>query len=685
VALQEAGTLHLRGTVAGTSARLRPASLALSWEQASSADVIRLLRGSDYGVRGTLAAEFSASVEDSAGAPPDWKIAAVLRMTDMHRWDLTARTTDPAVNVNVIAAWRPGEERLQLIDCVVEAPRSHLRAVGELSWLHGFSPHLEVSGSQVGFEDLLDWRRAFLPGVADGLAADGAVAVDARLDGWPLRVGAMTLDSPGATVREGALSAPIRLGRIQVTLGGPAEPAAQRGLLALKPVEVRLPGAVTVTAQRSRSATESAGPPAGVLRVAGSLGPFEPGESPGHWPYQLTVSGETTRTQDLFRLAGLGSPPNVEWTVEGPATLQLAWSGELAQGKPAVSGTLKLRGLQITSVLMNAPVMVSSATIELRPGGRRVKIDAAQALGAHWKGSLERQEPEQAWTFDLSADRLDAAVLEQWLGSREQSFLERVLPFGGPSALAPARDAALAHLVARGKLRVAEVTAGPLRVAGFDADAQLDGRNILLLGAQGDFYGGRVTGEFEAQLTAVPYYRFRGQVNRTNLADLVATAPPLAGRLAGLASGELTLAARGIAPQDLVDSLEGDGSLRIRDAVLRGHPAIGGEEAFGDSQGGSEEYSGGASAKLHVGGGRVRVDQLLFAGREGQFDLAGSVDFARHLDLLVQSSSGAGEAAEADAGAGRDSWSVSGTLDAPVVSRPTRVARDPVAVPSARR
>ena len=56
VAVQDAGTLHLRGTVAGTSARLRPASLELFWEDASVADALRLASGGDHGVRGELAA-----------------------------------------------------------------------------------------------------------------------------------------------------------------------------------------------------------------------------------------------------------------------------------------------------------------------------------------------------------------------------------------------------------------------------------------------------------------------------------------------------------------------------------------------------------------------------------------------------------------------------------------------------
>ncbi|HEV2341306.1 MAG TPA: AsmA family protein, partial [Candidatus Acidoferrales bacterium] len=51
VVVQQAGVLSLTGIVGGTSSRLRPASFELNWDDASLSDVLRLLRGNDYGVR----------------------------------------------------------------------------------------------------------------------------------------------------------------------------------------------------------------------------------------------------------------------------------------------------------------------------------------------------------------------------------------------------------------------------------------------------------------------------------------------------------------------------------------------------------------------------------------------------------------------------------------------------------
>ena len=65
VPLQLAGTVRIRGDIAGTSARLQPARFQVSWEKSSLADVFRLIGGRDFGIRGIFAAEASA---ESGGA-----------------------------------------------------------------------------------------------------------------------------------------------------------------------------------------------------------------------------------------------------------------------------------------------------------------------------------------------------------------------------------------------------------------------------------------------------------------------------------------------------------------------------------------------------------------------------------------------------------------------------------------
>ena len=72
--------------------------------------------------------------------------------------------------------------------------------------------------------------------------------------------------------------------------------------------------------------------------------------------------------------------------MEGPAALKLAWTGALHPGTSAVSGTVDLRGLRLSSVELSPPLTDGAGTIALKGGERDVRISAA--AGA-WR-ALER-------------------------------------------------------------------------------------------------------------------------------------------------------------------------------------------------------------------------------------------------------------------------------------------------------
>ncbi len=60
-----------------------PAVLDCSWTDASISDALRLIRGDDYGVRGSLAVTVSARAGDEG-----WKFRGRAEMRQLHRWDL---------------------------------------------------------------------------------------------------------------------------------------------------------------------------------------------------------------------------------------------------------------------------------------------------------------------------------------------------------------------------------------------------------------------------------------------------------------------------------------------------------------------------------------------------------------------------------------------------------------------
>jgi len=677
IPLQNAGTLHLRGTVAGTSVRLRPARFVLTWEDASLADALRLVDGTDYGVRGALSAQLSAAIASPAGVAPSgnagepWHLQAALRLSGVHRWDLAENPADPAVDAALELVWQPGQPRLEVTRCVVEAPRSRLSAVGSLDWSHGMNPNLQFASSRVSLADLLAWRRAFLPGVADDLSVDGEVVFNAALAGWPPRIMQADASSAGAAVRTAAMPGPMRIGMVKASL--------QNGSLVFGPASVSLPG---VSGVNSRGAARTAEEPAtqGALQIEGALGPFRPADRPSDWHYRVAVSGETQRVQDLIALAGaFGRPRSSEWSAQGPVAIKLAWTGALKHGTSLTSGTLDLHDLQLTSVVLNQPLVVGAASVALKGEEWQVRLGAAQALGSHWSGSLHRRSKVGGWDFDLSADRLDPMELDRWLGPRARpGFFDRILPFASSRGdSAPIHDAVLARLAARGRLRVGEVLLAPLRVAKLDADVEIAGRRFILRRAQADFYGGRLSGDFDASLGREPSYLFRGRVDRLDLGLMANATASLAGRFAGVAEGDVTLSAHGIGLQPLAASLEGEGVLRVRNAIVRGLDlALVAPVRVGDPEPGGVTRYDTADATFHVAGGRVRMDQVLLLGRDEQLEVDGSVDFAQGLDLRVRSvPRDLARAAEFDVqDADSDTWAIGGTLDEPQLKLQTPVA-----------
>ncbi len=666
VVLQRSGTLRLRGTIGGASARLQPADLRLSWESASVADAARLARGSDYGLRGLLDAEFTARIggpaeEASAGA---WQIDGALRLQGIHRWNLPSRSDNPAVNLKLTAAWRPGAARVDVLQWLLEAPHSSLNGLARIEWAHASEPEVHVLHSEIGFADLVNWGHAFLPGVSENLQIDGSVGFEATLAGWPPRIADLDVSSPGATVRNGSSKlAPILIGPVQASW--------RRSSLVLAPVGVRLSSIELVQARRG---VQSEVVPEGAFRIEGALGPVHPGDALHDWPYRLAISGQTSRLQDLQASAGaLGWKIGHNWDVEGPASMQIVSTGFLSLGTSLIHGQLAVHDLRMTNSAINEPILVSEATLDFLPGKRRIEIGGAEALGAQWRGDLEWQAPSGAWTFDLSTDWLELEALGRSLAQGRQGLLYRIFPFAGSSAIASQAEAAIAGITAQGRLHIDELVLAPFRLERLESAAQLEHGTLTLRRAQADLYGGRVTGDFQAQLAPEPSYGFRGQVDRADLSALAALTS-LRNGFGGIGSGELTLAAHGLGRQALLASLEGEGFLHVQDATIEAldEPLASMDTGFRDAAGSRFRTS---TLSFRVEDGHVRVDPLLLSGRDGQLEIAGSIDFTRRLNLQVRSLPRDNRFdLAAEPAAPTDVWIMGGTLDAPQIVRQERAS-----------
>lgn len=664
VVLQRSGTLHLQGTVGGTSARLQPADLRLSWESASLADAARLARGTDYGLRGVLDADFVAHISraEEGGMTSLWKIQGGLRLQAIHRWDLAGRADNPAVNVKLTAVWRPSESRLEMDHWLVEAPHSNLDGDASIDWSHGFNPEVRLLASAIGFPDLVTWSRAFFPSRAEDLGMSGTAALEGEFSGWPLRVEDLSVSSDGVFVRSNSLP-PIRV--------GPVNASWSHSSLVLAPVAVRVLSPALIRAPRG---TQSDAVAAALFHIDGVLGPVHGGDSLKEWPYRATISGQTARLQDLRAvLAALGRQFAPTWNVEGPASLLLVVTGALRPHTALVHGELDVHNLRLTNSAMDEPILVSTAGVEFSQRERRVEIVGLQALDGRWKGSLQRKSEGENWTFDLSADRLDLEQLGRGLGQNRQGLLYRLLPFGGSAGLAPQTEAAIARIKAQGRLHLDKLAIGASRLDNLEATADLEHGNLTLRRAQADLYGGRLSGEFRAQLGTELRYDFRGQVDRTDLSALAALTSIKDG-FGGLGSGEIAFAARGLGRQALLASLEGEGFLHVQDATIElpDLPLDSADTSFREIAGNRFRNS---TVSFRVENGQIRVDPWLLSGRGRQLEIVGDIDFSRRLNLQLRSVSQSDHFSSAStSSASDDVWVLGGTLDAPQIIREERVS-----------
>ena len=113
VILQQAGMLHLSGRVGATSSRLRPATLDFAWTDASLSDVLRLVRATDYGVRGNLAHVLKASTEAQ-----DWNLEGRAEIRQVHRWNLPLRADNPSLNLLAKGILDPELARFDVIEFI---------------------------------------------------------------------------------------------------------------------------------------------------------------------------------------------------------------------------------------------------------------------------------------------------------------------------------------------------------------------------------------------------------------------------------------------------------------------------------------------------------------------------------------------------------------------------------------
>ncbi|HXT75075.1 MAG TPA: AsmA family protein [Candidatus Eisenbacteria bacterium] len=674
-ALQSAGTLTVRGDVAGTSARLQPAQIRVHWEQGSLADLLRLFRGRDYGVRGTFALDATAESGSpdhfpEEGQPGDWSYSVQARAAQIHRWDLNERSDNPRMNMNLLGRLNIASGEVQATRVVVETAKSNVRGTARASIRRDPSWEIRVDSAGVQASDALSWFRAFQPDVDDSVSIEQYFTGAVTLRGWPLQLTDAAFSSEGGEVRVAQLPSALRI--------GPVEGGRLHGVLKIDPVRFSYAatgkievGASATSVSRRRAAIESRG----ALNV-GLIHDFDKHTG------GVSLDGHVDRVEDALRVAeAFGRPLNHGWALTGPVTaaLRCDWSRELPHAR--WNGHVELAKGELQAAGLNQPLQLTRTRIEWRDGARFADLGIIEGFGATWTGSASRpisvdSETPVKWNFQLRTDHLNAAELDRWIGPRARpSWLRRLLPslLGGTLVPSPASVASelVRRVNAEGELRIDEFTMESLTLQKVTVAGALHDLRLEIRDASAQWAGGNVHARMNARFLPRPSYDITADLDRVDLAKLPGV-PRITERFAGFASGSLHMTTQGVGRDELLQHLAGRGDVRVRNVDFRGWD-VSASVADGQPHIGQSHWAAGEGTFSLRDRAIVLAGLRLDSGRESTF-VKGTVSFGRNADLTVQISDGRREIRASEA---NRVLKISGPLDVPRVSVEPALSRQP--------
>jgi uncharacterized protein involved in outer membrane biogenesis len=632
VTLQSAGRMMVRGDVAGTSSRLQPAELEVHWGKVSLADLLRLLRGYDYGVRGIFALDGTAKsgAAPRAGSEPgEWSFSAQAHVAQIHRWDLTERSDNPAVNVNFEGSWNLGTRTLSAQSFVVETPKSNLR--GSALFKVDSDPSWEVRLDSAGVQaaDLLAWYRAFDSNVNNAILADQFFTGAIALRGWPLELEEAAFSSLGGELRIPGLGAPLRIGAFQ---GG-----RQRTNLSVGPIHV------SYAAPEGRDAVSLSGAaitkPRGLgeARTAATIGfTHDFGTRAG----SLNIEGRTDSAKDVFNIMSvLGRPLNRGWQLTGPASVALRYQWDNATAVKGWSGRVDVNKAALQVAGLNQALQLNKARLDWRDGFRVATLLDLDAFGANWSGQVAESafaevDGSGKWNVQLHANHLNAADLDRWMGPRARpGWLQRLLPSLLGNGANPVASELLRRVNAEGELDIAEFTLEDVKFRQVRASGALHDLHLDLREMQAQCADGMLRAKLRAAFLPRPSYDVTAELQRIDLQQFPVPANLLE-RFTGRASGIVHLTTQGVGRDELLQHLAGKGDLKLRDVEFRGWD-VNASMVDGAPHQGASRWTSGEGTFL------VRDQGIIFPGLrlDGASDmtlLKGTLSFAQDSDLTLQ-------------------------------------------------
>jgi hypothetical protein len=632
VTLQSTGTLQVRGQVAGTSARLQPAEIQLHWANASIADLFRLITGNDSGVRGEFAVDANASIgkpESGAPAKPgSWKFFVHARASRIHRWDLTERSDNPALSLNLNGLWDVLAGEAHVDTAVLDLPSSQFVGTASLKTAGMSEWHLRVQNSGIQAQDVLAWYRAFQPDVAESVSAKQFFKTRFALHGRPLLWEDAEISSDGGELQLPGFAKPLRV--------GPVQGSTSKNKFQLMPVLVFFNSAekdslASVRAAKAKTSTDNASATPNQIEFR-LLQDF-----PAH-RRTLWLSGKTNDVADVFKAASaFGKTLNHGWELSGGASgaFQRDWNADSQSSR--WSGTVTLTNAQLQAAGLNLPLKLQDVRAAWNAAGRSATIQRADAFGATWSGAANEIRAADSssaplWNFQLHADHLDAKELDLWFGPRARpNWLQRLLPsLLGKSDSNAKPSELLRRISAEGDLTADSLTIEKVKLAHPRAHIQFHDLHLEVKDAAAEWAGGTVRGNVAAIFSLPPQYEISAEVERADLSQFPWSAH-WAERWNATASGKFRLTTLGVGRDALLAQLAGSGEIQLKSAELRGWDVSASLDA-GSPRTGLSRWATG-EGDFSIADRAVQFDALELDNPREKMRLSGSVHFSQGMDL----------------------------------------------------
>lgn len=363
------------------------------------------------------------------------------------------------------------------------------------------------------------------------------------------------------------------------------------------------------------------------------------------------LEADALRAADLVPLlpwAGVLRPPGLDVGGE----IDLSGSATLPLDRPEAirfQGSLVLRGLTYSDAGMTRPLTGLGGRLTV-DGSRATWDDFTVTLGrSSLRGRLQVEDfLRPRIGFTLASSRLDvdeivaafSPVPTAAAGSRGPAGRPAAPP---PPASAPPASGLLEQVEARGRLAVEALRFQTFDLADVEAGAALREGVLALDPVKGSFYGGALAGSARLDLRgAVPAYGLEARLVRVDVAPLLAAYDEdLKGLLRGRLSGGLDVAAAGAGMEAILAGARGAGSLQVTQGAITSFDLLKQLAALLEAVGGrgigrDETPFDELRARLAIGGGRARTDDLTL--RSADLDLAGSgwIGLDARLDLAVK-------------------------------------------------